>query len=109
MIADKKRTVISLPLQKTAPSKYVISVSRKSFSGSSGIIIWEDFNNDLAKVFSLESKTMYNLLKNSITYGKTVSFGEYTKDVAETMVISAQCICKKYKPAILPIFETVKM
>jgi hypothetical protein len=109
MIAFEKRTVLRLPLKTTAPSKYEISLHRGPVLRQGEIIINETFSNELSKVFNLSSESMYALLKNSITYGKTVSFGEYTKDVAETMVINAESVCKKYNPAILPIFVTVKI
>ncbi len=97
-----------LSLKNIKPDTYSIRISR---SGGilNGVIVWENFSDEMARALLLEKKVAYSILKKAAVYGTGTQFGEYTKDVALTIISNAISICLKYKYEIKLDFNLIKV
>lgn len=105
-VLDKQKT--SRVILSRKPEMYAIKIWRvKEYVDN--VRILESFTDEIAKVFNLEKKSAYNLIKNIAAYGKVIQFGEYTRDTGVTRVRKAEIVCCKWNNEMKLVFQLVKL
>lgn len=108
LIEKTKRPTLTLS-QKTDPGEYCVRLSSELKRMGGNIIVWEYFSNRLARIFNLDPSFMYKIICASVKRGQTVHFGNYTKDVALTMIHYADKYVQDQHPAAILSFSAVRL